>query len=362
MLRIFTLLSLVLISSLPAVDEILHFRPHSDDDDLSMMGGNGSERIQLNDKGKGEWKLPGRLVRFQQTYGANKNDLFVDGNFLHVQSAPLDAQEKPGTFVKHDKSYHYQIPYLYAGETIYAQVSVHASGDTVYLWGSSAISATCSKTRIVLFDNLNGIFGEPTKSKMLISTLGEDDRRTLYRSVIPVFKIINFEGVLHNFEAVPNRPGFWRLYPYTGPLATVRLTSSATTQRCRISLVGKNGSMGAVGFAGETIQVIPGEYILSKPTIGLRSASGSLAHWVHPDYADPDTTVQVSSTGAHLNIGPPLRLVAKASRSKDQITLSDVSLLGSAQERYSTSDRVCSVTWALVRGESRQDVGKLEYG
>lgn len=353
MLRTLLFLSVFLLGTLPAIDAIIQFRPDSNNERLSMMGGNGSEQIQLDDKGKGEWKLPGRLVRFSRK----------DDDSLRVESAPIDAKNAVGSFVEHTKSrYRYEIPYTYVGENLNAHVSIFSSRDVVHLWGSAAITATCSKTRFVLFDNLNGIFGEISKSKMLITPLEGHDQRVIFGSPLPVFSIINFEGALHNFQAVPNRPGFWHLSPYTGPLAPVRLTSSATTQRCRISLVGKTGSMGAVGFAGETIQVVPGEYILSKPTIRLSSASSSTAHWLSPDYADPDASLQVSSTGAQLHFGPPLRLVAKAFRSKDQVTLSEVTLVGAAQERYSTRDPICSVQWALVKGESRQDVGKLEYG
>lgn len=353
MLRTLLFLSVFFVGTLPAVDAVIQFRPDSNNERLSIMGGNGSERIQLDDKGKGEWRLPGRLVRFSRK----------DDDSLRVESAPIDAKNAIGSFVEHTKSrYIYKIPYTYVGENLNAQVSIFASRDVVHLWGSGAITATCSKTRLVLFDNLNGIFGEVSKSKMLITPLEGHDQQMVFGSPLPVFSIINFEGSLHNFEAIPDRPGFWHLSPYTGPLVPVRLSSSATNQRCRISLVGKTGNMGAVGFAGDTIQVIPGEYLLSKPTIGLPSASGSIAHWLHPDYSDPDATILVSSTGAQLHFGPPLRLVADVTRHGDLITLSGVNLLGVAQERYSTRDQVSTVQWSLVRGENRQEVGKLEYG
>jgi hypothetical protein len=354
MLRTFLLIGAFLFGTLPAIDAILHFRPDTDDDRLSMMVSSGSKTIQLDAEGKGEWRLPGCLVRFSGK----------DRESLRVESAPIDAKGNIGTFVERSKnSYHYQIPYTYAGESLDAQVQIFRARNSVHLWGSASITATCSKTRLVLFDNLDGIFGEASKSKMLITPLETSAEQNLAtHSSLPVFKIINFEGALHNFEAVPNRPGFWHLSPYTGPLAPVRLTSSATTQRCRISLVAKDGSMGTVGFAGDTLQVIPGEYLLSKPTIGLASVNGSVVHWLHPDYEDSDLTVTVPKTGCGLVFGPPLILQVQAVRTDQEVSLEKVSLLGAAQERYLTRGGPCTVQWALVKGESRLDVGKLEYG
>ena len=317
-----------------------------------------SKTILLDSAGMAEWKLPGRLVRFSR----NSSNILEDS--FNVKSAPIDAEGKVGTFVEPRKINDcYQIPFVFAGETLTISVGTFPTNDSVHLWGSSsAISATCGTTRIVLLGDLGGEFGKISTSKMLITPLEGNGHQMIFGSALPVFKIINFEGALHNFEAVPNRPGFWHLSPYTGPLAPVRLTSSATTQRCRISLVAKDGSMGTVGFAGDTLQVIPGEYLLSKPTIGLASVSGSVVHWLHPDYEDSDLTVTVPKTGCGLVFGPPLILQVQAVRTDQEVSLEKVSLLGAAQERYLTRGGPCTVQWALVKGESRLDVGKLEYG